>query len=100
MKRAVWKSVDERDIQTFAGKKRAKVSETIALEQLTRVARAEPEPEPEWNGWRQSPLQLRRDFPDRAERRLPAVCRVDVGAVGEVKRRIGSQQHADGTQFG
>jgi hypothetical protein len=93
VKGPVRKAVDEGDIQTFSIEERSKLSELRAFEEFPRIARTEPQTKSERLDSRQPPLQLRCDLPDRREGRRPAIGRMDVGAVGEVKGRIGAQEH-------
>ena len=90
---SVGKPVEDGDVQALCGEEGVERVEPSRLQELPRLARAQAQPEAERRLGRQPRLQRRGEPPQRGVIGCPALGGMDVGAVGQVKRRIGTEQH-------
>jgi hypothetical protein len=93
VERAVGEPVDERDVQACRVEEGAELAEMVSLQQFARIPRGEPKSNSERSRRREAGLESGRESPQVGVDLGPAVTRVDVRTVGQVKEAIVGQLH-------
>ena len=94
VERAVWKTVDDRDVESLVVEKRAQLRKPGALQQFLCLARGDSQTEPERRRGRESGLERRRVLFQVSENGVPALRRMDIGAVSQVELTLARQPHS------